>query len=208
MQKLLIGTKNKAKINELSKFLSDLPFQIVSLKDINLPDNVEEDGATYLENSQKKALYYAKKSGLPTISDDGGLEIVALDYKPGVRSRRWLGHEATDEELINHLTKVSKQLPANNREAYFKTVVSFALPNGDIWSKEGEIKGIIAEKPLNSKTKGYPYRSFFFLPQINKFYHENELSPEEAELHNHRYKAIQKLKPIIKSTLSQKEHNS
>ena len=201
MKKLLIGTKNKAKINELSKLLSELPFQLVSLKDINLADNVEEDGTTYHENSQKKALFYANKSRLPTISDDGGLEIVALDYKPGVRSRRWLGYEATDEELINHLLKVSKELPDNNREAYFKTVVSFALPGGKVWSVTGEVKGIIAKKPLLKIIKGYPYRSFFFLPQLNKFYHESELSSEEAELYNHRYKAIQTLMPIIKKHL-------
>ncbi len=201
MQKLLIGTKNKAKINELSKFFVNLPLQLVSLEDIYLTYDVEEDGTTYQENSQKKALFYAKKSGLPTISDDGGLEIVALDYKPGVRSRRWLGYEATDEELINHLLKVSKELPDNNREAYFKTVVSFALPDGAVWSGEGELKGILAKKPLNSTTKGYPYRSFFFLPQLNKFYHESELSSEEAKLYNHRYKAIQSLLPIIKKHL-------
>jgi XTP/dITP diphosphohydrolase len=198
MQKLLIATKNKGKIEELSKFLSDLSLQLVSLKDIGIIGDVEEDGATYLENSQKKALFYAKKSGLPAISDDGGLEIAALGNKPGVHSRRWLGYEATDEELINHLHKVTKELPDNNREAYFKTVVSFALPDGKVWSKEGDVKGIIARKPLAKLIKGYPYRSFFFLPEVNKFYHESEFSPEEEEIYNHRYKAIQGLKPIIK----------
>jgi XTP/dITP diphosphohydrolase len=200
--KLLIATKNKGKITELSRFLSDLPLQLVSLKDIRLTDVVEEDGTTYLENSQKKALFYAKKSGLPAVSDDGGLEIEALGNKPGVHSRRWLGYEATDEELINHLIKVSKELPDNNREAYFRTVVSFALPDGTIWSKEGDVKGIIAKKPLLKIIKGYPYRSFFFLPEINKFYHESELSQEEIALYNHRYKAIHGLKPIIKKHIS------
>lgn len=201
MQKLLIATKNKGKIKELSEFLEDIPLQLVSLEDIGIIDNVEEDGRTYLENSQKKALFYAKKSGLPVISDDGGLEIAALDNKPGVYSRRWLGYEATDEELINHLKGIAKELPDNNREAYFRTVVSFALPDGKVWSEEGDVKGIIAKKPLTKLTKGYPYRSFFFLPEINKFYHESELSPEEDEIYNHRHKAIQGLKPIIRKYL-------
>jgi XTP/dITP diphosphohydrolase len=200
MQKLLIATKNKGKIEELSKFLVDLPLKLVSLEDVGITDNVEEDGKTYLENSQKKALFYARKSKLPAISDDGGLEIVALDNKPGVHSRRWLGYEASDDDLLNHLQKIAKELPDNNREAYFKTVVSFALPDGKVWSKEGDVKGIIARKPLAKFIKGYPYRSFFFLPELNKFYHESEFSQEEEELYNHRYKAIQGLKAIIKNT--------
>ena len=198
MQKLLIATKNKGKIAELSRFMSDLPLRLVSLKDMRITDDVEENGTTYQENSQKKAIFYAKKSGLPTVSDDSGLEILALGGKPGIHSRRWLGFEAKDEDLINHMIKISKELPENNREAYFKTIISFALPDGTIYSKGGEIKGIITEKPSPKIIKDYPYRSFFFLPQINKFYHEEELSSEETKIYNHRYKAIQSLKPIIK----------
>jgi XTP/dITP diphosphohydrolase len=197
MQKFLIATKNKGKIKELSEFLSELPLQLLSLKDVDITEDVEENGATYEENSRAKALFYSKKSGLPAIADDGGLEISALGGAPGVHSRRWLGYEATDEELINHMLKVAKELPDNNREAFFRTVVSFALPDGKVWSVKGEVKGIIAKKPLLKILKGYPYRSFFFLSQVNKFYHENQLSQEELKTYNHRYKAVQELKPII-----------
>jgi XTP/dITP diphosphohydrolase len=201
MQKLLIATKNKGKIQELREFLSDLPVDLVSLSDFGITDDVEEDGKTYEENSQKKALFYAKLAHLPAVADDGGLEISALNGEPGVRSRRWLGYEATDEELIDHLKKVSKQLPNDNREAYFKTVVSFALPNGKISSVYGEVKGELSEEPEMSLLQGYPYRSFFYLPNIRKFYHESDLSPEEMKLYNHRYIAIQKLKPILEKEL-------
>jgi len=63
------------------------------------------------------------------------------------------------------------------------------------------VKGVIAKKPLQNILRGYPYRSFFFLPEINKFYHESQLSKEEQKLYNHRYKAIQKLMPIISEQL-------
>src|SRR3989338_5585840 len=129
MQKLLIATTNKGKLKELSEFLSDLPAQLLSLKDVGITDDVEEAGKTYEENSQLKALFYAKKSGLPAIADDGGLEIFALGGAPGVKSRRWLGYDATDEELINHMIKVSKNLPKDNRKASFRTVVALGLPN-------------------------------------------------------------------------------
>ena len=98
--------------------------------------------------------------------------------------------------------KVSKELPDNNRTAYFKTVVSLALPNGKVWSVEGEVKGIIAKEPYVKLLKGYPFRSFFYLPEIKKYYHENDLTLAEQILYNHRYKAVEKLKPIIKEVLS------
>lgn len=197
MKKLLIATKNPGKIIEIKKFLKDLPFEIVSLKDVNINDDVEETGKTYEENSLLKALFYAKKSKLPVISDDGGLEIDALAGAPGIKSRRWLGYEATDQELIEYMKKISQDLPENNRTAYFKTVVTFALPDGKYFQSEGKVKGEIARKPLLKFLKGYPYRSFFFLPQINKFYQETQLLKEEEKVYNHRYKAIKKLKPKI-----------
>ena len=96
------------------------------------------------------------------------------------------------------MLKVSKSLPKDNRSAFFKTVVTFALPNGKVWSVSGQVEGRISDKPYLKLLQGYPYRSFFFLPKINKFYHEGELSKAEERLYNHRYKAVQKLLPIIK----------
>lgn len=201
MQKLLIATHNKGKLAEFSNFLSELPLEILSLDGLGISEDIEEDGKTYEENSQKKALFYAKKSGLPSLSDDGGIEIVALDNEPGIHSRRWFGHSSTDEELIEHMKKISAELPKDNRKAFFRTVVSLALPNGKVFSVTGEIEGEIAEKPLLKVLKGYPYRSFFYLPELRKYYHESDLSDEEQKLYNHRYKAIQKLKPIIEKEL-------
>lgn len=197
MKKILVATTNSGKLKEISNLLSDLPLEIVSLKDLGITDDVEETGKTYLTNSRKKAVFYAKKSSLPAISDDGGLEIDYLNGEPGVRSRRWLGHEASDKELIKHMMKIAKTLPEDNRKAYFRTVVSFALPSGKVWSIKGEIEGIIAKKPYLKLLEGYPYRSFFYIPKIKKYYHENQLSKEEERVYNHRYKAITKLKPII-----------
>jgi XTP/dITP diphosphohydrolase len=205
MEKLLIATQNPGKILELSRLLSDFSLQLMSLRDVGITDDVEENGKTYEENSRAKALFYAKKSGLPAISDDGGLEISALNGEPGIHSRRWLGHRASDEELISHMKKIAKQLPDNNRNAYFRTVVTLALKDGRAWSVEGVVKGMISRKPYLKMLAGYPYRSFFFIPEINKFYHENELSFEEQKIYNHRYKAVQKLKPFIEEQLLAKK---
>lgn len=198
MKKLLIATHNKGKLREISNFLSDLPLEIVSLSDIGISYDIEETGKTYRENSQMKALFYAEKSRLPAISDDGGLEIVVFGGAPGIKSKRWLGKNSTEESIINYMIKVAKELPDNNRKAFFKTVISLALPNGKVWSVTGEIEGIIAEKPYLKLLKGYPYRSFFYLPKLKKYYHEKELTNDEQRMYNHRYKAIQKIKTIIK----------
>lgn len=205
MQKLLIATTNVGKLKEISNFLKDLPLEIVSLSDISISDDVEETGKTYQENSQMKALFYAKKSNLPAISDDGGLEISALNGAPGLHSKRWVGSDSTDEKIIEHMKKVASELPDNNRKAVFKVCISLAMPDGKVWSVLGKVKGIIAKEPLLRKITGYPYRSFFYLPQLKKYYHEQELTEEEQKLYNHRYKAIAKLKPIIVRILGLKD---
>lgn len=201
MKKLLIATHNPAKLHELSELLSDLPLELVSLSDVQITTEVEEKGTTYEENSQTKALSYANLSGLPALSDDGGIEIAALNNEPGVYSKVWLGEHSTEEQLIAHMQKVADELPDNNRTAYFKVVLSLALPDGKVWSVMGDIKGIVAKKPFIQQRKGYPYRSFFFLPKLNKFYFESELTAEEQKQYNHRVIAVEKLKPLLKKEL-------
>lgn len=201
MKKLLIATTNKGKLQELKNFLSDLPVELVSLSDVGITQDVEETRKTYTENSVKKALFYAKLSGLPALADDGGIEIAALSGEPGIHSRRWLGHRSTDEELVEHMKKIAKELPDKNRKAVFRAVITLALPNGKTWSVEGLVNGIISKKPHEKYLHGYPYRSFFYLPKLKKFYHEDELTPLEQKIYNHRWKAINKLKSIIAKEL-------
>lgn len=199
MKKLLLATKNPGKIKEFSRLLKD--FSVLSLRDLNIENDVDEDGKTFIENSQKKARFYAELSGLPSLSDDGGLEIDALNGEPGVRSRRWLGYEATDEELGVHLEKVIKTLPEDRRAARFVTVVSFALPTGEVWSERGEVVGFLKKDPNIKLIPGYPFRSYFYLPEINKFYKDEDLDSLEIDKYNHRYKALKKLKPLLEKHL-------
>src|SRR5882724_9435877 len=163
MKKLLIATTNKGKLHELSLFLKDLPLQLVSLRDVGITDEPEENGKDYTENSQIKALFYSKKSGLPAIADDGGLEIMALGGAPGLRSHRWLGPDTTEEDIVVHMKKLAKTLPDDNRQAFFKTVVTLAFPDGKVKSFPGVVEGIIAKEPSSKYEPGYPYRTFFFV---------------------------------------------
>jgi len=201
MQRLLIATHNQAKVHELKEFLSDLPIELVSLSDIGIDKDVVEDGKTYEENAKKKALFFAQLTGLPAIADDGGIEIAALNGEPGIKSKRWLGYGATDEELQAHMVKVARKLPDDNRHASFVLVLTLALPDGRVWSSDGRVEGIIAKKPFKKYFRGFPFRLYFYLPDIKKYYHEKDLSPAEMKKYNHRFKAVKKLKPIIRREL-------
>jgi len=201
MQTVVIATHNPSKLVELQELLSDLPLHMVTLHDVGIREDVVEDGDTYEANSQKKALFYAKRADLPAISDDGGLEIFALGNKPGVHSKRWIGEDKTEDDLIKHMTYVAKTLPDDNRGATFNVVLSFALPNGRVWSVGDKIEGSIAKEPSIKRMPGFPYRSFFFLPKLNKYFFESELTPEEQKKYNHRVRAVNKLKPILQKEL-------
>ena len=130
MKKLLIATTNPGKLTEIKRFLVDLPIELVGLKDIGITDVVEETGSTFEENAILKATYYCKKSGLPTLADDGGFEIDALGGEPGVKSHRWIhgDREDTDEELITYTLVKLKGLSRAMRGAQLRLVLALIFP--------------------------------------------------------------------------------
>ena len=199
MKKLLIATTNPGKLKEIKNALIDLPLKLLTLKNLQIIDEVIEDGQTFEENAIKKAWFYSQKSGLITIADDGGLEIDALNGEPGVKSKRWAdGQEnPTDERLIEYTLDRLKKIPKEKRGAQLRTVVALAFPSGEIFTSEGKIRGMIAEKPAEKWTRGYPYRALLYLPQIKKFYNEEELNKKERKKYAHRVQALKKLRKII-----------
>jgi XTP/dITP diphosphohydrolase len=197
---LLIATSNPAKLAEIKQFLGDLPIKIVSLHDINIPADAPETGKTFSENAILKAKYYFAKSGMPTIADDGGFEIDALNGEPGVKSHRWVNqdHESTDEELIQFTMKRMIDVPLEKRGAQLHLFLAFILLNGQLYTSESLVRGIIPLKPSTKHVSGFPYRSLLFLPEINKFYDHAVMTPEETEKYNHRGNAVRALIPDIK----------
>lgn len=203
MQKLLIATTNPGKLADLKKFLSDMLLNLVSLSGLNIFETVEETGKTFAKNAIIKATFYQKLSGLPTLADDGGFEIDALGGEPGVRSHRWPDpqREADDEELITYTMKRMEGIPLKERSAQLRLALALALPNGKVFTAEEKVRGIIPIQPAIHRTKGYPYRSLLFLPEINKFYDHSKLTEQEIKDYDHRRRAVEKLKPIIKKQL-------
>ncbi len=203
MKTLLVATTNPGKLAELRGFLSDLPLKLVSLADVGIADTVEETGTTFKENAILKAKYYALKSGLATLADDGGFEIDELNGEPGVKSHRWIHgtKDSDDEELIQHALLLMKDIPLDKRGAQLHLFLAFVLPNGLVHTSEGFVRGIIPFEASLYRRKGFPYRSLLYLPELKKFYNHDELTEEENRTYNHRRKAIEDLKPMIKKTL-------
>lgn len=199
MKKLLIATSNKSKKKEIIHGLASLAkigVQLLTLDDVKIMGEPIESGSTFEENAKIKAKFYASQAKIPTLADDGGLMIGALNGAPGVISRRWPGYEATDRELIDYALEKMKDIPKVERTAQLKTCVCFYNPASNYLScNEQSIDGLMSEKPTTYDTNGYPFRALFIVKKFNKFY--DELSQDEHQEINHRLKAIQHLIPII-----------
>ena len=203
MKKLLVATTNPGKLAEIKRFLADLPVELVSLKDVGITKFPEETGTTFEENAILKAKYYAGKSGLATLADDGGFEIDALFGEPGVKSHRWIdqSRESTDEELIAYTIKRMENVPEGKRGAQLRLVLALVLPDGEMHTTEASVRGAVPVTPIGTRSEGFPFRSLLFLPEINKYYNHDELTDSENATYNHRKQALEALKPFIKASL-------
>jgi XTP/dITP diphosphohydrolase len=203
MNRLLIATTNPGKLAEIKEFLKDLPVTLVGLADVGITEAPEEIGISFEENAILKAKFYAGKSKLPTLADDGGLEIDALAGEPGVKSHRWIhpDREDTDEELIQYTLDRMKDIVDANRGAQLRLVLALVIPNGELFTAEEKVRGIIPRMASKYRRKGFPYRSLLFLPEIKKYYTHDELTVTETDTYNHRKKALEILKPILKLKL-------
>jgi non-canonical purine NTP pyrophosphatase (RdgB/HAM1 family) len=205
MAKIILGTTNPAKKKELAAAFSGLIEAGVELlfpTDLGITADVEEAGATFEENSLLKAKYYAKLAQLPAIGDDGGIEIDYLNGEPGVKSKRWLGRDATDEELIEYTLERLRDVPTGKRGAKMTLVLTFYDPaTGTILSAKESVQGHIAEKPSPRRNDGFPFRSLFIVDEYDKYY--DELSHEEHENINHRVRAARQLSTKLRSFMLQ-----
>ena len=189
--KLLLATKNKAKINEYKEFFKEMPsLEVLTLNDLNISDDVEETGKTFLENALLKAKTYAEKSGVLTLSEDGGLEIEALGNEPGVYSRRWPGYEAPDEELIHLALKKMENI--SNRKAKLSVVAVLYDPKKNEHKDfSSEINGKITEDFDGRIKEGFPFRSIFYVPELQKLL--IDFTKEDHEQINHRREIVDQI---------------
>lgn len=152
--KLLLGTSNLGKVREISRFLRNLPVEIVSLKEFADMAPALETGRSFLANARIKALTYYHQSHLLTLAEDSGLQVDCLDGMPGLLSARFAGEEASDQENVAKLLRLMKGVRTGQRKARFVCVT--ALTNGRrLWIASGKCEGRIASRPLGSSGFGY-----------------------------------------------------
>ncbi len=204
-KQLLIATHNPAKKQELnggfsSALSSDI--NLLFLDDLKITNDPEETGKTFFDNAKLKADYFSSLSKLPTIADDGGIEIDILNGAPGVHSKRWLGRDANDSEMIEYTLQQLNGVPLEKRTAQFTVCLYYHNPiTGYSKSITESLKGHIALSPSGFAQKGFPYRALFIVSQYDKYY--DELTDEEHHAANHRLRALQKLIPFINKDLLQ-----
>ena len=194
IQKLLLATGNPGKARELAELLKGVPFEMVSLRDLDLPTDIDEPADTFEGNAIIKAEAYARMSGLLTLADDSGLEIDALNGQPGVHSKRFAGEDATDEDRVQIVLQKLDGVPREQRTARYRCVLAIAEPGIDTVTCEGICSGII-NRELRG-TGGFGYDPVFYLPEYDKTV--AELSLEEKNQVSHRARAAQQAVAFLK----------
>ncbi len=198
-RRIVVATTNPGKIAELSAMLQ-ANVEWLGLGDFDNIEEVVEDGVTFEQNARKKALGYAKQTGLWTIADDSGLVVDALGGEPGVRSSRYSGEKekGADRSLIDHknmekVLHLLKDVPADARTARFVCSLCLASPDKVLAQTRGELEGLIAEKEIGRN--GFGYDPVFFVPEKNKT--AAQMTPAEKNAISHRGCAIGKLQPVL-----------
>ena len=196
---LLLATHNQGKRREWRALLEGLDVELLLPDDLGLHDDVEETGETYTENALLKARALAVASGLPTLADDSGLEVDALEGAPGVRSARY--HLGADEVRYRALLKALEGVPLEQRGARFRCIAALVLPGASGEAREflteGVCEGVISFEPHGEG--GFGYDPVFYLPEHGCTM--AELPAEEKNRISHRARAAQAMRPILEARL-------
>jgi len=187
--KILLATHNPGKIKDYQRILGEKGIEVVTLNNLGIEGKFDETKDTFRANAEDKALYYYRLTKMPTLAEDGGFVIDYLNGEPGVKSRRWLGYEASDEEIVRHLAGVVKRIPEDQRQARFTATLCLAKSETDLHCATNSIEGYLTEEYNDNYNEGYPYRAYFIEKNFEKYL--MDLDQEEYDQINHRQKNIE-----------------
>lgn len=195
------ASNNAGKLKELRRILERMGHEVKSLRDLGIDLDPEETGTTFAENARIKAEAFCQASGLPTVADDSGLCVDALNGAPGVYSARYAGHHGDDAANNAKLLHEMQDVPADKRTARFVSAVCFLLPDGRELLVEGECPGTVAF--TETGTNGFGYDPLFVPDRVglpDGTTAENtarrsyaELADAEKDAISHRGRAMEKL---------------
>ena len=183
--RLVVASHNAGKVREITALIEPLGLKAVSAAELNLPEP-EETGATFVENAALKACASAEGSGLPSLADDSGLAVHALNGDPGIYSARWAG---PNKDFRLAMARVHREMEGSpDRSAHFVCVLALALPDGSVETFEGEAHGQIVWPPRGEK--GFGYDPMFQPNGESRTF--GEMSHEEKLPLTHRARAFEK----------------
>lgn len=190
--RLVVATSNAGKLREIRGLLEPTGWQALSLSEAGVDSaEVVETGRSYLENAVAKAVAVARVTGLPALADDSGLEVDALDGRPGVTSARYGGPLLTDHQRSARLLQALEGVPRSRRHARFRAIVVLALPGGERHVREGVLEGRIAEAPRGEN--GFGYDPVFEIADGRTL---AEIGEEKQQL-SHRSRALRAMMGVL-----------
>lgn len=188
--RILFATGNRDKMTEIREILAGINAEIVSMGEVGISIDVEENGETFEENALIKARAAAKKTHTIVLADDSGLEIDALNKEPGVYSARYMGEHTSYEIKNRELLKRLEGVPKERRSARFVCAVAAVFPDGEECVTRGTVEGYIAKQPAGEN--GFGYDPIFYVDE----YHATtaELTREQKNALSHRGNALRAIR--------------
>ena len=190
---IILATHNLDKCKELKASFSDSNVKVYTLKDFPEIGDIIEDGNTLKENAFIKSRIVYNLTKIPTVSDDTGLFVDALNGAPGIFSARYAGENCSYSDNVNKLLIEMKNIQNSLRTATFKTVVTYVSKELELVA-EGSVQGIITEKPKGNQ--GFGYDPIFYVTKLNKTFAEMDIN--EKQKISHRARSINNLQALFR----------
>ncbi|MBQ9766959.1 MAG: XTP/dITP diphosphatase [Lachnospiraceae bacterium] len=190
MARIIFATGNAGKMKEIKEILSDIPYEVVSMKEAGVTADIVEDGTTFEENAVIKAKTIAELTGEIAMADDSGLEVDYLDKAPGIYSARFLGEDTSYDIKNKYLIDKLEGVEGAERSARFVCAIACVWPDGKSKVCRATIEGQLAKEPAGEN--GFGYDPIFYVPEYGKT--TAELSLEEKNEISHRAKALREMK--------------
>ncbi len=198
--KLAFATQNPFKLKEVAAVYAHLGIEIVSMGDLGLHDDIVEDQDTYEGNALLKARFVCERAGLPTIADDSGVNIDALDGRPGIYSARWAGEGADGRTIVDHTLAELTAATSDVRTAQFVTCAVLVMPDGSEFHEFGKVHGRFITEPKGEWRDKFPY-DMIFVPDEGDGRTFSEMTLAEKYTVSHRERAFRALEKHVAGQL-------
>ena len=196
--KIIFVTGNKDKMREIRAILADLDMEVVSMKEVGVAAEAEENGATFMENAIIKAKDIASKvQDAIVMADDSGLVVDALNGEPGIYSARYMGEDTSYRIKNANIISRLEGVPVEDRTARFACAIAAVMPDGTVLTTEGTIEGYIGYEERGEG--GFGYDPIFMVPELGCS--TAELTDEEKNAISHRGRALEALKVKLQEVL-------